>query len=85
MYRYRLLYRKKVPQKPTKSPYLKTSTKEKYNESEQMIQKNKHFSHSESQCLANTSNEKTHSQQDDEHDKALCHTHAVPCDSSWGE
>ena len=89
LYLYRSLYRKKyhknLRQKPTKSPYLKTLTKEKYNESEPMIQKNKHFAHSESQCLANTSNEKTHSQQDDEHDTLLCYTHAVPCDSSWRE
>ena len=76
---------KKVPEKTTKPPYLKNSTKEKYNESEPMIQKNNHSSHSESQCLANSSNEETHSQQDDEHDTLLCHTHAVPCGSSWGE
>ena len=74
-----------VPAKTTKPPYLKTSTKEKCNEFEPTIQKNNHSSHSESQCLANSSNEETHSQQDDEHDKVLCHTRAVPCGSSLGE
>ena len=73
---------KKVPAKTTKPPYLKTSTKEKYNESEPTIQKNNHSSHSESQCLANSSNEETRSQQDDEQDKLLCQTRAVPCASS---
>ena len=68
-----------------KSPYSKHSTKEKYNEYEQLMQKMKHSLHSASQSHAIPSNGETYSLQDDEHDKVLYHTRVVPCDSSSEE